>query len=89
MSTFPPQPPIEAPGQWHFPTPRQDRLSNGIEVLTYQLPGQYVISAQLVLDLPLTAEDRDTEGVATICARTLDEGTRTHGGEEFAELLET
>jgi predicted Zn-dependent peptidase len=60
-----------------------------MRVLTYQLPGQYVISARLVLDLPLSLEQRDREGVATICARTLDEGTRSHGGEEFAELLET
>ena len=32
---------------------------------------------------------RDVEGVATICARTLDEGTLRHDGDEFAELLET
>jgi zinc protease len=89
MSTFPDQPPIGAPGAWNFPTPQHARLSNGLEVLTYQLPGQYVIAAHLVLDLPLSVEDRDLEGVATIAARTLDEGTRSHGGEEFAELLET
>ena len=89
MTTFPPQPPIAPPGDWHFPQPEHARLSNGIEVLTYQLPGQYVVSAHLVLDAPLSVEDRDLEGVATICARALDEGTRTHGGEEFAELLET
>ncbi|MFP5282767.1 MAG: M16 family metallopeptidase [Actinomycetes bacterium] len=64
-------------------------MSNGINVLTYSLPGQYVVSAHLVLDLPLNSEDRSVEGVATICARTLDEGTRRHGGEEFAALLET
>jgi predicted Zn-dependent peptidase len=89
MNTFPDQPPIGAPGAWHFPTPQHAQLSNGLPVLTYQLPGQYVISAHLVLDLPLSAEERELEGVATICARTLDEGTRSHGGEEFAELLET
>ncbi|MBA3529855.1 MAG: insulinase family protein [Propionibacteriaceae bacterium] len=89
MSTFPPQPPIGLPGDWHFPAPANARLSNGIEVRVYQLPGQHVISANLVLDIPLNAEERQLEGIATICGRTLDEGTRTHGGEEFAELLET
>jgi predicted Zn-dependent peptidase len=64
-------------------------LSNGIELMIFDLPGQHVISAHLVLDLPLNAEPRDIEGVATICARTLDEGTLHHNGEEFAELLET
>ena len=32
---------------------------------------------------------REREGVATITTRCLDEGTRSHAGEEFAELLET
>ena len=74
---------------WSFPTPQRARLSNGIDVLVFERPGQHVISAHLIFDVPLSAEDRAVEGVATICARTLDEGTRTHAGEEFAELLET
>ena len=53
------------------------------------LPGQHVVSAHLVLDTPLNGEERELEGVTTICARTLDEGTRAHPGEEFAERLET
>ena len=57
--------------------------------MIFELPGQHVVSACLVLDVPLNAEGRDVEGVATICARTLDEGTLRHDGEEFAELLET
>ena len=57
--------------------------------MIFDLPGQHVIAAHLVLDVPLNAERRDIEGVATMCARTLDEGTRRHNGEEFAELLET
>ncbi len=82
-------PPIAPPGPWHFPQPERRRLDNGLQVVAYRLPGQYVIAAHLVLDIPLNAEDPDQEGVATICARTLDEGTRSHAGEEFAELLET
>jgi zinc protease len=84
-----PQPPIAPPRPWSFPTPQRNQLSNGIEVHTYRLPGQYVVAAHLILDLPLSAEDRDREGVATICARTLDEGTLRHPGEAFAEQLET
>ena len=77
------------PASGRSPSPEHSELSNGIELRTYQLPGQQVISAHLVLDVPLNAEPRDLEGVATICTRTLDEGTLTHGGEEFPELLET
>ncbi len=89
MTTTLPQPPVGPPGMWSFPAPQRHRLSNGIDVATFALPGQQVISAHLVLDTPLNAEDRDVEGVATICARVLDEGTMTHSGEEFPELLET
>ena len=89
MTTVLPQPPVGPPGMWSFPVPLRSTLSNGIDVLTYNLPGQQVVAAHLVLDLPLNAEPVDIEGVATIAARVLDEGTRTHSGEEFPELLET
>ncbi|HET7476548.1 MAG TPA: pitrilysin family protein [Dermatophilaceae bacterium] len=88
-TTLPPQPDLAPAAHWKFPQPTTSRLNNGLEVITYQLPGQHVIAAHLVLDIPLNAEDRSLEGVATICARTLDEGTVAHGGDEFAELLET
>ena len=89
MTTFPPQPPVGPPGAWSFPTPVEGTLANGIRTLTYHRPGQHVVSVHLVLDLPLNAEDRELEGVATITARVLDEGSRAHPGEEFAELMET
>ena len=89
MRDFLPRPAIAPAAVWTFPTPRRARLSNGIEMMIFELPGQHVISAHLVLDVPLNAEGRDIEGVATICARTLDEGTLRHDGDEFAELLET
>lgn len=89
MSAFPPRPPVGPPPAWRFPRPERSTLSNGIEVLVFRLPGQHVVSAHLVLDVGLEAEERAYEGVATITARTLDEGTRRHAGEEFAELLET
>jgi zinc protease len=89
MRDFLPRPTITPAAVWEFPAPIRARLSNGIEVMIFDLPGQHVISTHLVLDSPLNAERRDIEGVATICARTLDEGTLRHDGEEFAELLET
>jgi zinc protease len=88
MRDFLPRPAIAPAGVWSFPTPRRARLSNGIELMIFELPGQHVISAHLVLEVPLNAEGRDIEGVATVCARTLDEGTLRHDGDEFAELLE-
>jgi zinc protease len=84
-----PQPAVAAPGRWSFPEPVLSTLGNGIELVCFDLPGQHVVSAHLVLDTPLNGEDRDLEGVTTIAARTFDEGTQAHPGEEFAELLET
>ena len=89
MKDFLPRPTIAPATVWTFPAATRTQLSNGVELMIFELPGQHVISAHLVLDVPLNAEGRDIEGVATICARTLDEGTRRHDGDEFAELLET
>lgn len=87
MTTTAPR--VEPPREWNFPIPERFRLDNGLSVCLYHLPGQHVISAIMVLDIPLSAEDPFLEGEATICARTIDEGTRTHPGEEFAERLES
>jgi zinc protease len=82
-------PAIAPPRPWHFPAVEQHRLGNGIGLHAYHLPGQQIVAAHLVLEVPLSAEPRDREGVATIVTRCLDEGTRSHAGEEYAELLET
>ena len=84
-----PRPDIADPRPWSFPTPVRASLGNGLEVINYRLPGQHVISASLVLDVPLAAEPRELEGIAAITCRTLDEGTAEHSADEFAELLET
>jgi predicted Zn-dependent peptidase len=60
-------------------------LDNGMSVWAYDLPGQYILSCYLVLDLPLNAEAID--GVGTVAIRCLDEGTHSHPGESFAETL--
>ena len=82
------RPEVVPPQPWAFPEPERHTLDNGISLLTYDIPGQYVISVRTVLPLPLTVEPRELEGIATITARLLDEGTARHTSEEFAELLE-
>lgn len=83
------RPPVHPPKPWSFWSPRRQWLDNGLEVISYHLPGQHVVSASLVLDVPLTAEPAAKEGVAAIMSRTLDEGTTTHDADTFAELLES
>ncbi|MFT4295203.1 MAG: pitrilysin family protein [Micropruina sp.] len=82
------RPTVPAPLPWDFPTPVTATLDNGLRVLIFQRPGQHLVTATLVLDLPLSLEPADREGVSTILQRCLDEGTASHPGTEFADRLE-
>ena len=82
------RPNVVAPQPYSLPTPTRFRLSNGAKGLAYDLPGQYVLSVRMAIPMPLRVEPREVEGVATIMARTLDEGTARHTALEFARLLE-
>jgi len=82
------RPAVSPPEPWSFPQAQRAALANGLGVVSYDIPGQYVISVRLAVPMPLDREPRDREGIGTIMARTLDEGTARHTAEEFAELLE-
>jgi len=82
------RPQVSPPEPWAFPEAQRSELANGLGVVSYDIPGQYVISVCLAVPMPLEREPCDREGIATIMARTLDEGTALHTAEEFAELLE-
>lgn len=83
------RPAIAEPGPWHFPTPEIRTLDNGLELHVYDLPGQHIVSATWVRPAPTSAEAPATEGELTILTRTLDEGTKAHPGDAFADLLES
>jgi zinc protease len=82
------RPAVQPPEPWDFPEPTRHQLANGLELVAYDVPGQYVVSVRTALPVPLSVEPVEVEGVATIMARLLDEGTDQHSAEEFAELLE-
>ncbi len=83
-----PRPTVPAPLPWSFPLPATTTYDNGLALWAYHLPGQYVLSCTLVLELPINAEPTGRDGVATIAARCLDEGTTAHPGPRFAAVLE-
>lgn len=83
-----PRPEVAPPEPWAFPLPEESVTGNGIRLLSYAVPGQYVVSLRLVVPLSLTDEPTEREGVAAMTARLLDEGTLRHSSEEFAELME-
>lgn len=89
VPNVPARPEVRPPGPWAFPGPSTDSLlDNGLRLLTYDVPGQYVVSASLTVPLPLSSEPRAVEGVASLMSSLLDEGTLAHTSEEFAALLE-
>lgn len=84
----PPRPEVAPPGTWSFPRPRELRAANGLRVLGYHLPGQRLVSANLVMDVPPGREPEGLDGVGLMTARALDEGTAHRDAEEFASELE-
>lgn len=85
---FHPRPVGGQPVPWAFPTPERGTLPNGLAVLRCHRPGQQVIAVEVSLTTPLAAEPEGLEGVATIMARALSEGTDKHSAEDFAAELE-
>ncbi|MEY9872605.1 putative Zn-dependent peptidase [Streptacidiphilus sp. MAP12-33] len=86
--TFHPRPEPGQPTPWNFPAPTRGTLANGLTVLRCDRPGQALVAAELVLDVPLAAEPREQEGVSTILARAFSEGTESLTAEQFAAELE-
>ncbi|MCS0637604.1 insulinase family protein [Streptomyces sp. LP05-1] len=85
---FHPQPQPGTATPWDFPAPERGTLENGLTVLRCHRPGQQVVAVEVFLAAPLDAEPEGLDGVATIMARALSEGTDKHAAEEFAAELE-
>ncbi|MBX7469980.1 MULTISPECIES: pitrilysin family protein [unclassified Streptomyces] len=85
---FHPQPAAGPATPWAFPAPERGTLGNGMTVLRCHRPGQQVVAVEVFLAAPLDAEPEGLDGVATIMARALTEGTDKHSAEEFAAELE-
>lgn len=85
---FHPQPTPGTARPWAFPAPERATLDNGLTVLRCDRPGQKVVAVEILLGAPLEAEPEGLDGVATIMARALSEGTDKHSAEDFAAELE-
>lgn len=82
------QPPEVLPAaDWRFPQAHESVLDNGMRVLVYHCPGQFVVNASLLFDVPLNAEPRTLEGVAGLTGRCLTRGAAGRDAEEFADAL--
>jgi len=82
------RPSVSPAAPWRFPQPRPSRLANGVAVDLFDLPGQRVVTASVLVDAPLAGEPRPHEGVAALAMRACDEGTLTHPGADLTDALE-
>jgi zinc protease len=81
-------PAVASPRPWTFPVATSTATRAGTPVHVFDRPGQYVATVRVTIAMPLVAEPRELEGVATIMSRTLDEGTELRSANEFAAALE-
>ncbi len=85
---FPARPvPGEIPA-WSFPEAAAGRLGNGLGTLRCDLPARRLAAVRLVLDAGALREPDGKDGVATLTARALTEGTHSRSAAEFAAALE-
>ena len=85
---FHPQPQAGEAKPWAFPAPERGTLDNGLTVLRCHRPGQQVVAVEVSSTPRWTPSPTGLDGVATIMARALSEGTDKHSAEEFAAELE-
>ena len=73
---------------WVFPAADTGRLGNGMGTLRCDLPARRLAAVRLVLDAGALREPQGRDGVATLTARALTEGTKSKTAAEFAAALE-
>ncbi|MFD8204870.1 M16 family metallopeptidase [Streptomyces sp. NPDC059695] len=84
-----PRRPVPVPVEpWLFPALHEDRLANGVTLLTCDRPGQEVLSVEIVVAAPLALEPRELEGVLGITTSALVEGVPGLGSLDFIRELE-
>ncbi|MDO5083518.1 MAG: pitrilysin family protein [Arachnia propionica] len=80
------RPVVRDPAPWQFPLPEERILDNGLRLWRTHLPGQRLVSVELVLPAPVHHEPSHVEGVASVALHTSDEATVDH--PEIVEELE-
>lgn len=73
---------------WTFPAADSGRLGNGLATLRSNLPDRRLAAVRLVLDAGAGREPAELDGVATLTARALLEGTEAGGGTALTAALD-
>jgi predicted Zn-dependent peptidase len=76
------------PRPYVFPPFERRRLANGLSLLSVDLPGRPLLSAQVVFRYGAADEPAADGGATVLAARALSEGTRTRDAIELVESAE-
>jgi zinc protease len=76
------------PREYHFPPFERTILDSGLQVLTVNLPGRPLVSANLVIRRGAADEPSELGGATILAARALTEGTERYPGVELIEAAE-
>jgi zinc protease len=76
------------PRPYEFPPFRRDRLSNGLRLITVNLPGRPLVSGVLILANGAADEPADQAGATVLAARALSEGTERYDAIALIEASE-
>jgi zinc protease len=76
------------PRPYEFPPFGRDRLSNGLDVISVDVPGRPLVSALLVMPSGAADEPPDLAGATVLAARALTEGTAEHDAVGLVEATE-
>jgi predicted Zn-dependent peptidase len=83
-----PRPAPAPPRPYQFPTFERITLENGLGVIVAPVHKLPVVTVMLVVDAGSSAEPAEQDGVATLTARALVEGTARYDGIALAERFE-
>ncbi|GAA1581242.1 pitrilysin family protein [Actinomadura kijaniata] len=86
--TMPPRPVPGPVPAWSFPPATSGLVPGGPATLRCDLPGRRLASVRLVLDAGAGRDARGKEGLATLTARGLLEGTEAGGGTALTAAFE-
>lgn len=85
---FPARPVPGPVPHWAFPNGEEGRLASGLGTLRCHLPGRRLAAVRLVLNAGASREPAELDGVATLAARALLEGTEPGGGTKLTAAFE-
>jgi predicted Zn-dependent peptidase len=88
MSVVAERPGSASPRPYEFPAFRRARLSNGLSVISADLPGRPLVSATLVFRIGAADEPAELAGATVLAARALTEGTERYDAVALVEAAE-